>query len=88
MTKTKQLQIISAENHIFQREYKEIVSNLDLAKKDNGFLEVLHNGEVIYTNKSMLQYTCSLDLQEGERVSSDRLFRVRIKQPYSSGSCF
>ena len=50
------------------------------AKKDNRFLEVFYNGEVIYIRKSTLVWI----LQEGERVSGDRLFRVRVKQPYSS----
>ena len=51
-----------------------------LAKKDNRFLEVFYNGEVIYIRKSTLVWI----LQEGERVSGDHLFRVRVKQPYSS----
>lgn len=49
-------------------------------KLSNKFVEVDHNGETIYIRKSTLVWL----FQEGERVSGDRLFRVRIKQPYSS----
>jgi len=55
-------------------------SKQKLAKKDKRFLELLFNGEVIYIRKSTLVWI----MQEGERVSGDRLFRVRVKQPYSS----
>jgi len=44
--KTKQLQMLSAENHVFQRTLRQ-----KLARKDNMFL---HNGEVIYMRKSTL----------------------------------
>ena len=44
------------------------------------FISVAHNGETIYIRKSTLVWL----FQEGERVSSDRLFRVRVKQPYST----
>jgi len=49
-------------------------------KLSTNFIEVDHNGEKIYIRKSTLVWL----LQEGERVSSDRLFRVRLKQPCSS----
>ena len=44
------------------------------------FISVAHNGETIYIRKSTIVWL----FQEGERVSSDRLFRVRVKQPYST----
>ena len=44
------------------------------------YFEIDHHGEKIYVRKSTLVWL----FQEGERVSSDRLFRVRSKQPYSS----
>jgi len=39
-------------------------------KLSNNFIEVDHNGEKIYIRKSTLVWP----FQEGERVSSDRLF--------------
>ena len=53
-------------------------------KLDKRFLEVIHNGEPIYIRKSTVVWL----LQEGERVSSDRLLRVRAKQPYNSSMKF
>ena len=44
------------------------------------FVEVKHNGRTLFINKTTAVWL----LQEGERVSSDRLFRVRSRQPYSS----
>ena len=49
-------------------------------KQSNNFLEVQHKGEKIFIRKSTLVWM----FQEGERVSTDRLFRVRVKQPYST----
>jgi len=46
---------------------------------DKRFLEVMHSGGPIYIRKTTIIWL----LQEGERVSSDRLFRVRAKQPYN-----
>lgn len=61
----------------------KLVSQEDTSKKSkqsNRFVEILHNGEKIFVRKSTLVWL----FQEGERVSSDRLFRVRVKQPYST----
>ena len=44
------------------------------------YVEVEYNGKTLFINKTTAVWL----LQEGERVSSDRLFRVRNKQPYSS----
>ena len=50
-------------------------------KKHILFVEVnLSNGRTVYIRKSTLVWI----LQENERLSSDRLFRVREKQPFSS----
>ena len=49
---------------------------------DQRFLEVIHNGEPLYIRKSTLVWL----LQEGERMSSDHLFRVRAKQPYNTST--
>ena len=43
---------------------------------------MIHNGEPIYIRKTTLIWL----LQEGERMSSDRLFRVRAKQPYNTST--
>ena len=48
-------------------------------KRYNSCVAVKHNGTDIYIHKTTL---CWL-FQEGERVSTDRLFRVRKKQPLS-----
>ena len=45
--------------------------------KTRGFLEVQHNGETKYIRKSTIVWLHN----EGERVSTDRLFRVRTTQP-------
>ena len=50
------------------------------SKKCSRFVEVSHVGRTIYIHKTTAVWL----FQEGERVSSDRLFRVREKQPYSS----
>ena len=49
-------------------------------RKHCSFVEVKHNGKTFFINKTTAVWL----LQEGERVSSDRLFRVRSKQPYTS----
>ena len=49
-------------------------------KQSNNFLAVHHKGEEIFIRKTTLVWL----FQEGERVSTDRLFRVRDKQPYST----
>ena len=51
-------------------------------KLDKRFLEVLHSGGPIYIRETTIVWL----LQEGERVSSDRLFRVRAKQPYNTST--
>ena len=43
------------------------------------FVEINHDGNSLYIHKTTAVWV----LQEGERVSSDRLFRVRSKQPYA-----
>ena len=48
-------------------------------KRDHKFVEIIHNDESIFVRKSTLVWL----FQEGERVSSDRLFRVRSTQPYN-----
>ena len=51
-------------------------------RKHCPFVEVQHAGKTLFVNKTTAVWL----LQEGERVSSDRLFRVRCKQPYTSDS--
>ena len=51
-------------------------------KKHSEFVQVSHNGKTVFIRKS----TAIWLFQEYERVSSDRLFRVRTKQPNSSES--
>ena len=46
-----------------------------LMKNSKKFLEVEHNGKSIYLRKTTVAWL----FQEGERVCSDRLFRVRVK---------
>ena len=54
-----------------------------MEKKHNLFVEVnLSNGRSVYIRKTTLVWL----LQENERLSSDRLFRVREKQPFSSSA--
>ena len=49
-------------------------------KKFNPFVEVKTSSN----KKILIRKTTALWLlQEGERISADRLFRVRLKQPYS-----
>ena len=47
--------------------------------KTRGFLEVQHNGETKYIRKSTVVWLHN----EGERVSTDRLFRALTTQPFS-----
>ena len=49
-------------------------------KLSHKFFEINHKGETIYVRKSTIVWL----LQESERVSIDRLIRVKVKQPYSS----
>ena len=49
-------------------------------KKHCPYVEITHNGKKHYINKTTAVWL----LQEGERVSSDRLFRVRNHQPYNT----
>ena len=51
-------------------------------KKHSEFVQVSHNGKAVFIRKT----TAIWLFQEYERVSSDRLFRVRMKQPNSSES--
>ena len=44
------------------------------------FVETKHEGKALFINKTTAVWL----LQEGERVSSDRLFQVRSKQSYGS----
>ena len=48
-------------------------------KKFSPFVEVTHNNKSAYIHKTTAVWL----LQEGERISSDRLFRVRAKQPFA-----
>ena len=59
---------------------KNPVQSSKASKKCSRFVEVSHVGRTIYIHKTTAVWL----FQEGERVSSDRLFRVREKQPYSS----
>ena len=44
------------------------------------FVEVIHNSEKLFKRKTTLVWL----FQENERISSDRLFRVREHQPFNS----
>ena len=59
---------------------KNPVQSSKASKKCSRFVEVCHVGHTIYIHKTTAVWL----FQEGKRVSSDRLFRVREKQPYSS----
>ena len=65
---------------IFETSSKSTTTPKKQKHKHCPFVEVMHNGKVMYINKTTAVWL----LQEGERVSSDRLFRVRNKQPYST----
>jgi len=61
----------------------EVQYNIRSCKsRSSSYLEVTANGHSFYICKTTAVWL----LQEGERVSADRLFRVRCKQPFSSGS--
>ena len=49
------------------------------SSKFSPYVEISHNGKSAFIHKTTAVWL----LQEGERVSSDRLFRVRAKQPFS-----
>ena len=49
-------------------------------RNDKKFIEISHNKQAFFVRKSTLVWL----FEEGERVSSDRLFRVRAKQPFST----
>ena len=49
-------------------------------KAHSPYVEVYYGQRTVYINKTTVVWL----LQEGERVSTDRLFRVRNKQPFSS----
>ena len=51
-------------------------------RKHSKMVEVNQNGKKFYIHKTTAVWL----LQESERVSTDRLFRVRAKQPYSNCS--
>lgn len=57
-------------------ELKERSMSTDkIQSKHSPFLEVKHNGKVVYVRKTTLVWI----FQQAERVSTDRLFRVRNK---------
>ncbi|KAL5475254.1 hypothetical protein EMCRGX_G027330 [Ephydatia muelleri] len=58
---------------------KNPVQSSKATTKFSRFVEVNHIGGTIYIHKTTAVWL----FQEGERVSADRLFRVRQKQPYS-----
>ena len=58
---------------------KSPVQSSKATTKFSRFVEVNHIGGTIYIHKTTAVWL----FQEGERVSADRLFRVRQKQPYS-----
>ena len=51
-------------------------------RKHCPYVVIKHEGKDIHINKTTVVWM----LQEGERISCDRLFRVRNKQPYSNDS--
>ena len=53
--------------------------HISSSKKPFPFVEVQANGQNVFIRKTTAVWL----LQEGERVSSDRLFRVRCKQPFA-----
>ena len=60
---------------------KQTSSKKKSQKQFNPFVEVqASNNKTIFIRKTTALWL----LQEGERISTDRLFRVRHKQPYSS----
>jgi len=68
---------------IKQTDSKSTPKMKGMKKKHISFIEVnLSNGLTVYIRKTTLVWL----LQENERLSSDRLFRVREKQPFSSSA--
>ena len=65
------------------KEGKQTSFKKKSGNKFNAFVEVqASNNKTIFIRKTTALWL----LQEGERISPDRLFRVRHKQPYSSTS--
>ena len=64
-------------SQVTQREHK---SGDKLIKSNSKFVETNHNEQLIFVRKLTLVWL----FQEGKRVSADRLFRVRAKQPFST----
>ena len=63
-----------------KRLQKEKLKSISTMKKFNPFVEVITSSN----KKILIRKTTALWLlQEGERISADRLFRVRCKHPYS-----
>lgn len=54
----------------------------EIRSKHCPYVEIQRDGKSYFINKTTAVWLFS----EGERVSSDRLFRVRAKQPYSNAS--
>ena len=75
---------------VFHRTENSALPLYDVAKEESSskkrkycsYVEITHNGNQHYLHKSTAVWL----LQEGERVSSDRLFRVRKQQPYITHS--
>ena len=59
------------------------MSNNKTQSQHSPFLEVKHNSKVVYVRKTSLVWI----FQQAEHVSTDHLFRVRKKQPYSTNLC-
>ena len=64
-------------SQVTQREHK---SGDKLIKNNSKFVEINDNEWLIFVRKSTLLWL----IQEVERVSADRLFRVCAKQPFST----
>jgi len=56
------------------------LTNDKTQSKHSPLLKVKHNGKIVHVRKTTLVWL----FQQGESVSTDRLFRVRNKQPYST----
>ena len=56
------------------------LTNDKTQSKHSPLLEVRHNGKMVHVRKTTLVWL----FQQGESVSTDRLFQVRNKQPYST----
>ena len=78
-----QREIADTDGRTFIPMYKKMDMKSSVDKKHglrHKYIEIEYKGENIYVRKSTIVWL----LQESERVSSDRLFRVRVKQPYST----